>query len=98
MKVYAKIFEKNGLTSKNVTISDNSISFKGKTFLFEKTFIATQEINNNRIFEKIIPDLIESELFVFKIPEDSFLVPSVSRYSNANNTVLDQKTNINSGI
>ena len=38
MKVYAKIFEKNGSKSENVNINFNSIEFKGKSFFFEKTF------------------------------------------------------------
>ena len=34
MKVYAKIFEKNGSKSENVNINFNSIEFKGKSFFF----------------------------------------------------------------
>jgi hypothetical protein len=65
MKVYAKIFEKNGSKSENVNINFNSIEFKGNSFFFEKTLITTGETNNDKIFEIVIPNLIESEYQIY---------------------------------
>ena len=65
MKVYAKIFEKNGSKSENVNINFNSIEFKGKSYFFDKTLITTGETNNDKIFEIVIPNLIESEYQIY---------------------------------
>jgi hypothetical protein len=64
MKVYAKIFAKTSEKVDNKLIDDNSLIFKNKKYLFEKTFISSNKTNNDDLIKEIVPNLLQSKLFI----------------------------------